>query len=112
VIENDLQVLGALSARLVRQHPRLVGHEAHGLDDPAALAVDRVVVVVDQAHQHGDIGGRTPGAQLQLTQLGFERRMQLRAAVRRWRRVRPNERRRLPGRRLLALGDRPHGSGF
>ena len=98
VIENHLQVLARLFARLVRERLGLIRHQAHGLDDPAPLALDRPVVLVDQAQQHRHVGVGVAGAQLQLAQLRLQRRMQFGILFRVRPRVRPYERRRGPGR--------------
>jgi hypothetical protein len=107
VVENDLQVLGALLARLVCERACLIRHQAHRLDDAAALALGAVVVIVDEPQQHCEVRSRTAGAQLQLPELRAQRRMQLRPLSRM--RIRPDERRGLAWRRLLGLGERPHG---
>src|SRR5207248_2929585 len=51
VIEDDLQVLGALLARRVLERSRLLRHQAHGLGDAAPLGLDALVMIVHQA-QH------------------------------------------------------------
>ena len=62
VIEDDLQMLGALLARLVRHGPRFVRHEPHRLHDAAALFVDGFVVRTDQAQQHRQVGSGRSGS--------------------------------------------------
>jgi hypothetical protein len=55
VVENHLQMLGALFARLVRHGARFVRHEPHGLDDAATLLVDGVVVRTQQLQQDAQV---------------------------------------------------------
>ncbi len=69
VVEDDLQVLGTLLAGFVRERSCLIGHEAHRLDDAAALIVDGLVLRADQLEQHGYIRLRGAGAQTDLPQL-------------------------------------------
>jgi len=107
VIENDLQVLGALLARLERERAGLIRHEAHGFDDSAPLAVDGQVVIVDHPQQQSDVGLRAPGPQLQLAQLRPQLRVQLRISLRQRPRVGPDERRGGAGRGFSRAGARP-----
>ena len=65
-------MLARLRARLVGQRLRLVRHQPHGLDDAAPLALDRHVVLVDQAQQHRHVGDGVPGAQPQFVQLRLQ----------------------------------------
>ena len=44
VVQDDLQVIGALLLRLEGQRARLIGHELHGAHHPAAFLIDRGVV--------------------------------------------------------------------
>jgi len=81
VIEDDLQVLGALLARRVLERSRLVRHQAHGLGDAAPLGLDALVMLVHQAQQQPDVGSGGAGAQLELPQLCAQLRMQVRVAL-------------------------------
>ena len=82
VIQNDLQVPGALLVRLEGECARLIRHQAHGFDDPAPLVLDGEVLIVDQTQQHPDIGVRAAGPQLQLAQLRPQVRVQVRIILR------------------------------
>ena len=93
VIENDLQMLGALLARLERECPRFICHEAHGFHDPAPLVLEREVVVVDQPQQQADVRLSAAGPQLQLAQLRPQVRVQIGIFLRERPRIRPDERR-------------------
>jgi hypothetical protein len=92
VIENDLQVLGALLARLQRERARLIGHQAHRLDGAAALLVDRGVVLTHQAQQHRQVGLGAAAAQVHLVQLRAQVGMQLRVRLAERTRIRPHQR--------------------
>ncbi len=109
VIENDLQMLRALLARLERQRPRLIGHQAHRLDNSAPLVVDRQVVIVDDAQQQPEIDRRAPGAQLQLLQLRAQLRVHIGMRVTERPRVLPNERSRGARGGTLGVGARSEG---
>jgi len=100
VIEDDLQVLGALLACLERERAGLVRHQAHGFDDPAPFAIDGQVVIVDHSQQQPEIGLHAAGAQLQLAQLRPQQWVQIRIFLRQRPRVRPHERGRSAGRRF------------
>ncbi len=107
VIEDDLQLLGALLTRLVRHRARLVRHEPHRFGDPAPLAVERVVVVVDQLQQHRNVRLGPASAQLQFPQLRAQLRVQLRGLLAVRPRLSPYERSGGASRCLLSIGTRP-----
>ncbi len=77
VIEDDLQMIGALRAHFVRHGARFVGHESHRLHDAAAFFVDGLVVRADETQQRADIDDGRAAAQAQLAQLGSKMGMQL-----------------------------------
>ncbi|HXN55026.1 MAG TPA: hypothetical protein VN874_02060 [Myxococcales bacterium] len=112
MIEDDLQVLGALCVGLARQRPRFIGHEAHRLDNAPPLALERLIVLVDQLQQHREIGSRVAGAQLQLVQLRAQIRVQIRVGVSGRARLRPHERCGGAGGCLGGVGERPQGLGI
>ena len=112
VIEDHLQVLARLLARLERERLRLIRHQAHGLDDAAPFALDRPVVLVDQAQEHRHVGVGVAGAQLQLAQLRLQRRVQLGILFRMRPGVRPNERGGGPGSAFRDLGAGAGGMRF
>ena len=104
VIEDDLQMLGALRAHFVRHGARFVRHEAHRLHDAAALVVDRLVVLADDPQQRAEIQGPAAGPQVQLPQLGAKVVMEVgRLIARPQDRVRPDDRGRRRGRIQRAL---------
>ena len=67
VIENDLQMLGALLAGFVRHGARFIGHEPHRLNDAAPFLINGFVMSADDAQQNCKVRGsgvRIPQAQL------------------------------------------------
>ncbi len=85
VVEDRLQVRGALLADLPGERLRLVGHELHGAHDAAPLGVDAVVMCAHDLEQRGQIDlAATPARVVQLT---FEQVIQVPL---RWRRLAPN----------------------
>ncbi len=105
VIEDDLQMLRALLARLVRQRSRLVRHESHGLNDAAALVVDHLILRAHELQQQGElgvggVGAGTPHPQSDFLQLRAQLRMKIGAVRRTDSLVGPDEGRRCPGARL------------
>ncbi|HEY4748495.1 MAG TPA: hypothetical protein VIH38_13050 [Steroidobacteraceae bacterium] len=112
MIEDDLQVLGALGVGLARERPCFLGHEAHRLDGAAPLLLERLIVLVDQAQEHRKVGGRVAAAQLQLAQVRAQTRVQIRVAFRGCERVCPDERGGCAGRPFRGLGERAQSLGI
>ncbi len=76
VIEDDLQMFGALRAHFVRHGARFVCHETHRLHDAATFFVDGLVMRADETEERTDIDDRRAAAQAQLTKLSAQMRMQ------------------------------------
>ena len=85
VVEDRLQVRGALLADLPGERLRLVRHELHGANDAAPLGVDAVVMRAHDLEQRGQID--LAAAPARVGQLTFEQVIQ---APLRWRRLAPN----------------------
>ena len=77
VIQNDLQVLGALLTRLTRHGARFIGHEAHRLDNAATLLVDRFVVSADESQELAQLWRVGGTLQPRLAQLGAQVMVQM-----------------------------------
>ena len=76
MIEDDLQLRGALLGDLDAQRARLVGHELHGAHHRAPLVVDRVVVAAEHLEQFVRADPPAGHTRAQLPQLRLQQRMQ------------------------------------
>ena len=88
VIKNDLQVLGALLARLARPGPRLIGHQAHRFDDAAAFLIDRFIVLAHERQKRVKLRRGSSALQSHLPYLRAQQLVQVRVIVSRRERIR------------------------
>ncbi len=109
VIENDLEMLGALLACFMRQGACFVRHQSHRLHDAASLVIDRLILRADELQQDRQVragGTRTQTGFLQLSpQLG----MKIGAVLADTPLIRPDESGRCAGTRIRGCIEGPLG---